>query len=122
MSAPSVFEDFEIRASDDPAKIDLELVCPHCNGVVCDVEHGDSLGTLTRCAEDHAASCGLARVSAEVEPGGMIEVGGVECVGVQTAHGLVLEPTCSGLSGEHHWLDRPESDTRECLVCGTERV
>lgn len=21
---------------------------------------------------------------------------------------------------EHEWLDRPESDTRECLVCGTE--
>ena len=21
---------------------------------------------------------------------------------------------------EHDWLDRPESDTRECLTCGTE--
>lgn len=20
----------------------------------------------------------------------------------------------------HEWLDRPESDTRECLICGTE--
>lgn len=20
----------------------------------------------------------------------------------------------------HQWLDRPESDTRECLICGTE--
>jgi len=27
---------------------------------------------------------------------------------------------CTGLCGEHHWLDRPESDTRECLVCGLE--
>lgn len=28
---------------------------------------------------------------------------------------------CStGLCGEHHWLDRPESDTRECMVCGAE--
>lgn len=27
---------------------------------------------------------------------------------------------CPGLCGEHHWLDRPESDTRECLICGTE--
>lgn len=27
---------------------------------------------------------------------------------------------CTGLCGEHHWLDRPESDTRECLICGTE--
>lgn len=30
------------------------------------------------------------------------------------------EPECPGLCGEHHWLDRPESDTRECLICGTE--
>ena len=27
---------------------------------------------------------------------------------------------CTGLCGEHHWLDRPESDSRECLICGTE--
>lgn len=27
---------------------------------------------------------------------------------------------CPGLCGEHHWLDRPESDTRECLICGSE--
>lgn len=31
-----------------------------------------------------------------------------------------IEPDCSDLCGEHHWLDRPESDTRECLICGTE--
>lgn len=30
------------------------------------------------------------------------------------------EPDRPGLCGEHHWLDRPESDTRECLICGTE--
>lgn len=23
---------------------------------------------------------------------------------------------------DHHWLDRPESDTRECLICGTEET
>lgn len=22
--------------------------------------------------------------------------------------------------GDHEWLDRPESDTRECLICGME--
>lgn len=27
---------------------------------------------------------------------------------------------CSGLCGDHQWLDRPESDARECLICGTE--
>lgn len=28
---------------------------------------------------------------------------------------------CPGCEcGEHQWLDRPESDTRECLICGTE--
>lgn len=31
-----------------------------------------------------------------------------------------LSGECSGLCGDHHWLDRPESDTRECLICGTE--
>lgn len=25
-----------------------------------------------------------------------------------------------GPCGDHQWLDRPESDTRECLICGTE--
>lgn len=39
------------------------------------------------------------------------------------AHRLGLlppEPECPSLCGDHHWLDRPESDTRECLVCGDE--
>lgn len=28
---------------------------------------------------------------------------------------------CPGCEcGQHDWLDRPESDTRECLICGTE--
>lgn len=27
---------------------------------------------------------------------------------------------CIGAACDHQWLDRPESDTRECLVCGTE--
>ena len=31
--------------------------------------------------------------------------------------GLGPDETC-----DHQWLDRPESDTRECLICGTERV
>lgn len=30
------------------------------------------------------------------------------------------DPECMGLCGEHHWLDRPESDTRVCLICDTE--
>lgn len=51
------FEDFEIRGSDDPAKIDLELICPRCDGVVCDVEDRDTLGLLARCAADHLATC-----------------------------------------------------------------
>jgi hypothetical protein len=27
---------------------------------------------------------------------------------------------CLGFGCAHQWLDRPESDTRECLICGTE--
>jgi hypothetical protein len=29
-------------------------------------------------------------------------------------------PTCHGVGCNHEWLDRPESDTRECLFCGDE--
>lgn len=49
------FEDFSIE--DDEMTFGFVLVCPHCSHSVCDVESGDSLGTLTRVAEDHAASC-----------------------------------------------------------------
>lgn len=31
-------------------------------------------------------------------------------------------PGSGEIECQHEWLDRPESDTRECLVCGTERV
>lgn len=27
---------------------------------------------------------------------------------------------CPAVYGAHEWIDRPESDTRECLICGTE--
>jgi hypothetical protein len=30
------------------------------------------------------------------------------------------EPVGLSRSCDHEWLDRPESDTRECLTCGTE--
>lgn len=49
------FEDFEIRQH--AMKSDPELVCPRCEIAVCDIEHGDSLGTLTRIAADHLAAC-----------------------------------------------------------------
>lgn len=34
----------------------------------------------------------------------------------------VLREMAADMEGEcpHDWLDRPESDTRECLICGTE--
>lgn len=35
--------------------------------------------------------------------------------------GCAEPPKCPSLCGEHHWLDRPESDTRQCLICGEER-
>ena len=37
----------------------------------------------------------------------------------------VLREMAADLEGgecAHEWLDRPESDTRECLICGTEEV
>lgn len=59
-STSSTLEDFEdvaIRENTDPAKIDNELVCPHCDGAMCDVEPGDTLGTLVRVARDHFLAC-----------------------------------------------------------------
>lgn len=29
-------------------------------------------------------------------------------------------PGAGEIECQHQWLDRPESDTRECLICGTE--
>lgn len=48
-----LLEDFELRASEDIVKTDLELVCPFCDGVVCDAESGDSIGLLARTALGH---------------------------------------------------------------------
>lgn len=39
--------------SSDEVKRDLELICPVCHKVVCDVEPGDSLGVLARTALGH---------------------------------------------------------------------
>ena len=48
-------ERFIIQRSDDPAKRDMELMCPWCKERVCDVEDGDELGVLIGVAEDHEA-------------------------------------------------------------------
>lgn len=51
---------------------------------------------------------------------------GVRCsciVGICSEGGECCEShDCPRATNEcaHHWLDRPESDTRECLICGTE--
>lgn len=46
-----------IRTSNDPAKMDMELTCGRCTGVICDVEHDDTLDLLVRTAEGHLAQC-----------------------------------------------------------------
>lgn len=48
---------FEARQSDDDVKTDLELTCADCGRVLCDVEDGDSLGTLAAVATDHVGRC-----------------------------------------------------------------
>lgn len=53
----ALIEDVEIRQPDDIAKMDDELHCPNCDGMICDVESGDSLGLLVRTALDHLAVC-----------------------------------------------------------------
>lgn len=45
----------EGRASDDPAKRDLEWTCTICGAVLCDVQDGDTLAVLYDTAADHMA-------------------------------------------------------------------
>lgn len=49
-------EYLEARASDDPAKRDLELTCTMCGAVLCDIEHGDTLSVLMSMGREHMAS------------------------------------------------------------------
>lgn len=39
-------EQFEVRASDDEVKRDLELTCTECDAAVCDIQVGDTLRTI----------------------------------------------------------------------------
>lgn len=52
-SLPGSLLQFELRASDDEVKIDLELTCTECGEVVCDAEAGDSLAVLASTALAH---------------------------------------------------------------------
>lgn len=49
-----MLDDFELVASDDPAKRELELTCLKCGAHVCDVEAGDGLQTLADMADAHS--------------------------------------------------------------------
>jgi len=49
-------ERIELRVSDDPVKIDMEVVCTECETVLCDAEHRDGIDTLARVAAGH--TCG----------------------------------------------------------------
>lgn len=52
-----MLETIETRQSDDVVKTDLEVVCTRCDAHLCDVQHGDTLGTLAGLAYDHAVNC-----------------------------------------------------------------
>jgi len=44
---------FELRASTDIVKTDLELRCDECDEHLCDAEHDDTLSPLAGVAFDH---------------------------------------------------------------------
>lgn len=48
---------YEARASDDPVKTDLELMCEDCGEHLCDIEHGDSIAVLVSVCNDHDGEC-----------------------------------------------------------------
>jgi hypothetical protein len=68
------------------------------HGGLCCFHKYDEQPTCDACAADEPASCLTEHSPPQTE----------------------CDDECSGLCGEHHWLDRPESDTRECLICGAE--
>lgn len=43
------------------------------------------------------------------------------CWRSECRNGCYYPDACSEPACRHEWLDRPESDTRECLICGDER-
>lgn len=47
---------FELRASGDAAKRDLELVCTVCDAHICDAEPDDTLSSLARMAAGHTCN------------------------------------------------------------------
>jgi hypothetical protein len=46
---------------------------------------------------------------------------GVSLVGESNELIACADHAAGGWVCQHEWLDRPESDTRECLICGVER-
>lgn len=50
-------EGFELRASEDTAKQDLELICTKCGEHLCDAQHGDELIVLAKVALSHIPHC-----------------------------------------------------------------
>ncbi len=55
------WDDYPMRASDDPVKRDLELVHAACGERLCDVEHDDTLPVLAGVVTDHEAACPKSR-------------------------------------------------------------
>lgn len=51
----------QLRVSEDPVKVDLELVCDQCEHTICDAEHGDTIALLMSVAIDHLQTCSVGR-------------------------------------------------------------
>ena len=42
-----------LRVSEDPVKVDLELICDDCGENLCDAQDGDELGVLVAVVDHH---------------------------------------------------------------------
>ncbi|WP_396908067.1 hypothetical protein [Mycolicibacterium sp.] len=47
---------FTLKVSDDPVKVDLEMICEGCDSHLCDVESGDTLDVLVNMAVSHSCT------------------------------------------------------------------
>lgn len=88
---------FEFRASEDPVKTDLELICTRCGEHLCDAEHGDNLSVLARVAENHACPLPIHCADCGMRIWRHVETGETWCGPVRESHGG-LDPQAAPLS------------------------
>lgn len=96
------------------------LIAPHAARARTAIESPEDVRVGFRYRDGEVLSPEREALSEDVElPEAVIDLGDGEWLTLaELRHACGVGGPGSGCS--HEWLDRPESDTRECLICGTE--